>query len=105
MASRGGMLTITLSNGADHRKGGDRRCKDIGPPAGWLDRRKRVERRLPIVEEDVVPESEWWACFADSKAKIRAEKVAELERELGLTTSAGDVPVPGNGSSPDSAGH
>lgn len=34
----------------ERRKQGDRRQRDIGPPAGWADRRQRAERRLPAAE-------------------------------------------------------
>ena len=33
------------------RKSGDRRDDDLGPPSGWRDRRRTVERRLPDVQE------------------------------------------------------
>lgn len=35
----------------------DRRITEDGPPNGWRERRKSVERRLPEVEER--PFSEW----------------------------------------------
>lgn len=35
----------------------DRRILENGPPSGWRERRKSVERRLPEVKE--VPFSEW----------------------------------------------
>jgi len=41
------------------RAGEDRRSADKGPPNGWAERRKAVERRLPEVSE--VPFSEWLA--------------------------------------------
>ena len=37
----------------------DRRDRDVGPPEGWRERRRSVERRLPEVEE--VPFSDWLA--------------------------------------------
>jgi len=37
--------------------GDDRRIHENGPPNGWRERRKSVERRLPEVRE--VPFSEW----------------------------------------------
>ncbi len=37
---------------------GDRRAEDIGPPSGWQDRRKRVERRIPETVEIEVSEAE-----------------------------------------------
>lgn len=39
------------------RSGDDRRVAELGPPAGWRERRKAVERRLPEVKE--IPFSEW----------------------------------------------
>ena len=41
----------------------DRRLEDIGPPKGWQDRRKRVERRIPETIEIEVSEAEWAAYF------------------------------------------
>ena len=49
---------------ADNRSGcEDRRVEDIGPPKGWQDRRKRVERRIPETVEIEVSEAEWAAYF------------------------------------------
>lgn len=48
-----------MKNQNDKRKGKDRRTDDQGPPDGWRERRKSVERRLPEVEE--IPFSEWLA--------------------------------------------
>ena len=41
----------------------DRRIEDVGPPSGWRDRRKRVERRIPMTEEIEVSEAEWLTYF------------------------------------------
>lgn len=43
----------------DKRDGGDRRTSELGPPNGWRERRRSVERRLPEVKE--IPFSEWIA--------------------------------------------
>lgn len=43
----------------------DRRDDDIGPPPGWKDRRRRTERRIPEIEEQVISESEWMAYFGN----------------------------------------
>ncbi|MCG2578594.1 hypothetical protein LZ012_16475 [Dechloromonas sp. XY25] len=43
----------------DKRSGTDRRQREVGPPNGWRDRRKTVERRVPEVHE--IPFSEWLA--------------------------------------------
>lgn len=45
----------------DQRLCGDRRDREIGPPGGWRERRRTVERRLPVVVE--VPFSDWLAQF------------------------------------------
>ncbi|MGA9395581.1 MAG: hypothetical protein WBV56_09590 [Azonexus sp.] len=44
-----------------NRSGAERRIDDIGPPSGWRDRRKNVERRRPDVRE--ISFSEWIACM------------------------------------------
>lgn len=46
----------------------DRRQDEIGPPAGWKDRRKTTERRIPAIEECEVSESEWLMFFGKSPA-------------------------------------
>ena len=43
----------------EKRLGNDRRTYEAGPPDGWRERRKSVERRLLNVEE--IPFSEWLA--------------------------------------------
>lgn len=45
----------------------DRRASDIGPPDGWLERRKNVERRLSAAEEaELSPEDfvKYFGAFA-----------------------------------------
>lgn len=43
----------------EKRMGQDRRANEFGPPNGWRERRKSVERRLLEVHE--IPFSEWLA--------------------------------------------
>lgn len=43
----------------ERRTGDDRRSRELGPPNGWRERRKAVERRKPEVDE--IPFSEWLA--------------------------------------------
>lgn len=50
-----------MNDSKDKRCRDDRRDQDIGPPKGWRDRRRSVERRMPEVSE--VPFSEWLAQF------------------------------------------
>lgn len=55
-------------NGSKHERcRDDRRDRDIGPPEGWRERRRSVERRLPEVRE--VPFSEWLAQFRGQAEK------------------------------------
>lgn len=35
----------------EHRAGEERRLFDLGPPNGWFDRRRRVDRRTTSAEE------------------------------------------------------
>lgn len=46
---------------SDKREGTDRRTAELGPPNGWRERRRTVERRQPEVRE--IPFSEWLACL------------------------------------------
>lgn len=59
-----------MSKSENKRLGDDRRAEEIGPPAGWRERRRTVERRRPEVLE--VPFSEWLAHIPG-----RTEKVAQ----------------------------
>ena len=52
-----------MSREQTERTATDRRDEDIGPPAGWKDRRHTTERRIPTVEEATVSEDEWLAYF------------------------------------------
>lgn len=47
----------------ERRNSKDRRAQDMGPPKGWTDRRRSVERRLPLVEHDVISLGEWRVFF------------------------------------------
>jgi hypothetical protein len=46
------------------RSGNDRRNEEKGPPSGWSERRRTVERRKPEVQEISLSE---WAAFARLK--------------------------------------
>lgn len=53
------------------RKICDRRVNDVGPPEGWKERRRSVERRMPSVVEDEFTRSDWFgqmAAFVDERA-------------------------------------
>lgn len=50
----------------NRRRPNDRRQSDLGPPSGWKDRRRTTERRIPVIEERQVSESEWLTYFGKS---------------------------------------
>ena len=54
-------------------KPGERRENDFGPPHGWRDRRRTVERRLPSVEEGLVSHKEWFRLLTAFISKRRRE--------------------------------
>ena len=60
----------------ERRQTCDRRAQDAGPPHGWRDRRRNVERRLPAVEEDAISQLEWFQCMASFMDRQRAGKEA-----------------------------
>ncbi len=62
-----------MSNNERRRTTGDRREEDFGPPAGWSERRKRVERRIPVTAEVEVSQEEWELYFG---ATVRGETTA-----------------------------
>lgn len=47
----------------NRRSGHDRRQIDLGPPAGWSERRRSPERRMPAISEDSISEEEWLRYF------------------------------------------
>jgi hypothetical protein len=51
------------------RKIDDRRDRELGPPNGWRDRRRGVERRLPVVKEISFKEWALFRCEIDQKAR------------------------------------
>lgn len=70
-------------NRTDNRSGcEDRRVEDVGPPEGWRDRRKRVERRIPETVEIEVSEAEWAAYF---------ERRSEQENSPGCVDAESDA--------------
>ena len=50
-----------MKKATTRRATGDRRIADDGPPAGWLERRRTVERRQFEVKE--ISFAEWLACI------------------------------------------
>ena len=69
-------------NRANNRSGcEDRRIEDIGPPKGWQDRRKRVERRIPETVEIEVSDAEWAAYFERRPDQEQAPDHADPESD------------------------
>lgn len=58
----------------------DRRLEDAGPPEGWRERRRQVERRIPRAEEVEMTDSQWTTYFGTSSE--------EAEREYEKTAAA-----------------
>lgn len=52
-----------MATDKERRSCDDRRLDDYGPPRGWKERRRRTERRIPKIEEQVISESEWLLYF------------------------------------------
>ena len=61
----------------------DRRIEDLGPPSGWRDRRKRVERRIPVIEEIEVSEAEWLMYFGEPARKSAAAAFIARHEQVG----------------------
>jgi hypothetical protein len=59
-----------MSASSNRREKQERRHEDVGPPTGWRERRRTVERRLPLVEETAISESDWHAYFVATREKI-----------------------------------
>jgi hypothetical protein len=55
----------------EKRVGEDRRAREFGPPDGWRERRKSVERRFLEVYE--IPFSEWLA-YRPARAMSETQK-------------------------------
>lgn len=66
------MATHIRYRGENRREAEDRRQEDFGPPKGWRDRRKSVERRYPSVAEDEISHSDWCSRYAEFVANVKA---------------------------------
>ncbi len=53
----------------NRRAGEDRRNEDKGPPAGWSERRRAVERRRPEVRE--ISFAEWIATMRKKSCDVQ----------------------------------
>jgi hypothetical protein len=69
----------------------DRREEDIGPPAGWRDRRRHVERRIPQTEEVEVSDEEWATYFVKPGQKTTPEEMTPERTTPEEHAAAADV--------------
>lgn len=84
--------THSPQEGERRQSPGDRRKEDIGPPNGWRDRRRTVERRLPEVEEESMSPDAWaeqCSAYAAWLAKQRSEAAERTE----AAGQAGEAPA------------
>lgn len=65
---------VSQSRSKERRIREDRRKQEVGPPQGWMERRRHVERRLPLVEEDVISPGEWQKYFASYVEDLATKK-------------------------------
>ena len=49
----------------------ERRDQELGPPAGWKDRRRSVERRLPLIQEIEMTAAEFLEILRARKDALR----------------------------------
>jgi len=54
---------IAMNIIAERRALNERRQRTAGPPRGSIERRRRVERRLPSVEEHAISDADWQLLF------------------------------------------
>lgn len=58
----------------NRRQQPDRRKEDLGPPPGWSERRRRVERRLPEVEELEISQAEFFRLLLSNNRSLADAK-------------------------------
>ena len=54
---------------AERRARNEQRLYDAGPPRGCCERRRRAERRLPAIEENMISDAEWEKFFGGHSPK------------------------------------
>lgn len=80
LGSRGRLMMTAF---AERRARNERRSLDIGPPNGWLDRRRKVERRLTAAEETELSPDEFAKYFGVStKIATNTDHQIELAAEV-----------------------
>lgn len=74
----------------ERRAQGDRRQRDIGPPEGWGERRRRTERRLPAAEDTEMSADEFARLFGAAIAKAATPDDHLLEQAADVLSRARD---------------
>ena len=64
-------VQMPLANSAERRKRGDRRRRNVGPPADFHDRRQSRERRVVLVREVALSDVQWERYFAQTQPNQR----------------------------------
>jgi hypothetical protein len=68
-----------MSSSANRRARTERRDQDLGPPSGWKDRRRSVERRMPEIREIAMPVAEFIAILRSTQEALRRSANHDLE--------------------------
>lgn len=72
-----------MSANEERRVRADRRVRDIGPPDGWVERRKQAERRLTTAEEAELSPEEFVRYFgAVAKIATNSDNQLDLAAEV-----------------------
>ena len=72
-----------MSASVDRRSRKDRRVLDLGPPKGWMERRKSVERRLPSAQEAEISADEFAQYFGSARiAANNNDSMLDLAAEV-----------------------
>ena len=72
-----------MSATVDRRSRKDRRVLDLGPPKGWLERRKSVERRLPSAQEAEISADEFVRYFGSARIAANSnDSMLDLAAEV-----------------------
>lgn len=65
---------------SNRRAGQERRNEDLGPPSGWRDRRRSVERRMPEIREIAMPTDEFLAILMSTREALRRAASESLKQ-------------------------
>lgn len=62
-------MNSSIKDAHKRKAGEDRRREDKGPPSGWSERRRSVERRKPDVQE--ISFTEWIAYTREKSCEVK----------------------------------